>query len=62
MPHYARAGVGHLWLVEPALKTLEIYRLDGDGWRLLRTYDGNAVVQAPPFDAAPLDLTRLWAR
>ena len=62
LPHYARAGVGHVLHVDPTPKTLEIYRLDGGGWRLDATHDGDAVVSAAPFDAVPLDLARLWAR
>jgi Uma2 family endonuclease len=62
MPHYARAGVGHVWLADPTPKTLEVYRLDGDGWRLAATHEGDTVINAPPFDAVALDLTRLWAR
>jgi Uma2 family endonuclease len=65
MPHYARAGVGHVWLADPTPKTLEVYRLDGGGsvgWRLAATYEGDAVIEAAPFDAVALDLTRLWAR
>lgn len=62
MRHYARAGVGHVWLVDPAPQTLEIYRLDGGGWRLEATRDGEAVVNAPPFEALALALARLWAR
>ena len=62
MPHYARAGVGHVWLVDPTPKTLEIYRLDGGGWRLVGAHEGGAVVAAEPFDALALELARLWAR
>jgi hypothetical protein len=62
MPHYARAGVGHVWLVDPTPQTLEIFRLDGEGWRLAATHAGDAVVAARPFDAVALDLARLWAR
>jgi hypothetical protein len=62
MPHYARAGVDHVWLVDPTPQTLEIFRLDGEGWRLASTHAGDAVVAAPPFDAVPLELARLWAR
>ncbi len=62
MPHYARAGVGHVWLVDPTPKTLEIYRLDGGGWRLEATHEGDTLVNAPPFDVVPLDLALLWAR
>jgi Uma2 family endonuclease len=62
MPHYARAGVGHVWLVDPTPKTLEIYRLDGGGWRLVETHEGDSVVRAAPFDALELALAPLWAR
>ena len=62
MRHYARAKVQHVWLVDPLATTLEIYRLDGDGWRLGDTYDGDAKVRPEPFDAVELDLTNLWAR
>ncbi|MDB4981725.1 MAG: hypothetical protein JWM82_2477 [Myxococcales bacterium] len=62
MPHYARAGVGRVWLVDPTPKTLELYRLDGDGWRLVATHEGEAVVRAAPFEAIDLSLPALWAR
>ena len=62
MPHYARAGVRHLWLVDPTPKTLEIFRSDEEGWRLLGTFTGDAKVRAEPFDAIELDLSVLWAR
>ena len=31
MPIYAREKVGHVWLVDPLLQTLEVLRLDGTG-------------------------------
>ena len=62
MPHYARAGVRHLWLVDPTPKTLEIFRSDEEGWRLLGTFTGDAKVRAEPFDAIELDLSVFWAR
>lgn len=33
MPFYAQAGIGHLWIVDPLLFTLEVYRLDAGTWR-----------------------------
>lgn len=30
MPIYARERVTHVWLVQPAQRTLEVYRLDGE--------------------------------
>jgi len=62
MGHYARAGVRHLWLVDPGATTLEIYRLDGEGWRLVHTHAGEAMIRAEPFDAVELDLGALWSR
>lgn len=62
MHHYARAGVPHLWFLDPTLQTLEVFRLDGEGWRLAMTAAGGTVVRAEPFDAIELDLAGLWAR
>ncbi len=60
MGTYARAKVPHLWLVNPLLRTLEVYRLDGVVWALLATHEGDARVRAAPFDAVELDLSRWW--
>ena len=62
MRHYAAAGVRHVWLVDPAATTLEIYRLDGDGWRLAQTYVGEVTIRPEPFDAVDLELASLWSR
>ncbi len=62
MPIYARERVKHLWLVDPLLKTLEVFRLDGDSYRVVHTWRGEARVRAEPFDAIELDLAILWAR
>ena len=62
MRQYARARVPHLWLVDPLAMTLEVYRLDGDGWRLVDTFAGDESPRPEPFGALPLDLTNLWAR
>jgi Uma2 family endonuclease len=62
MRHYADAGVRHLWLVDPRLKTIEVYGLDGGSWRVVDTHAGDAPVRAEPFDAIELDLASLWSR
>jgi Uma2 family endonuclease len=62
MRHYAAAGAGHVWLADPAATTLETYRLDGDGWRLVQTYAGDVTIRPEPFDAVDLDLGSLWSR
>lgn len=61
MHHYARAGVSHVWLVDPAPQTLEVFRLDGDAWRLVVSVAGPVSVRAEPFDAIELDLASIWA-
>ena len=62
MHHYAKAGVKHVWLLDPGPRTLEVFRLDGDGWRLVLSAAAEARVRAEPFDALELDLAALWAR
>lgn len=62
MPHYARAGVRHVWIVDPLAKMLEIFRSEGERWLLLATHGGDEKVRAEPFDAIELDLSVLWAR
>jgi Uma2 family endonuclease len=61
MPIYAGAGVAHAWLVDPIVRTLEVYRREGERWLLLATHKGEALVRAEPFDAVPLELGALWA-
>jgi Uma2 family endonuclease len=62
MPISARERVTHVWLVDPDEQTLEIYRLDGDTYRIIVTHAGSAICRAEPFDAIELDLSALWAR
>jgi hypothetical protein len=61
LPIYARHGVRHAWLVEPDLRTLEVFEnLDGK-WLLLAVLEDAAAVSQPPFDAISFDLGALWA-
>ena len=62
LPIFARERVGHVWLVDPLVRTLEILRLDGDTYRLIATFRDDAKVHAEPFDAVELELAALWAR
>ncbi len=57
---YAREGVGHLWLLNPKLRMLEVYRRSDVKWILLETFIGNETVRAEPFDEVELDMTRWW--
>jgi hypothetical protein len=62
MHHYARAQVRHVWLLDPGPETVEVFRLDGDSWRVVMGVAGPVKVQAEPFDALEIDLGDLWAR
>jgi len=57
---YARESVGHLWLVEPLARTLEVYRLESGRWVVASTHGGSECVRAEPFEAVELELTRWW--
>jgi Uma2 family endonuclease len=59
---YLRDRVGHVWLVDPILETLEIYRHSGDHWARCAHYTGDATVRAEPFATFDLELGRLWKR
>ena len=57
---YARENLGHLWLVDPIAKTLEVYRLEAARWVVASTHGGSEHVRAEPFEAVELELTRWW--
>jgi Uma2 family endonuclease len=62
LPVYARERVGHVWLIDPIARTLEIFRLDGDSYRLASTFADDAPCRAEPFDAIEVELGALWRR
>lgn len=62
LPVYAEHGVAHVWLVDPAVKTLECLALDGRTYRLLKTYSNDDRVRADPFATFELELALLWQR
>lgn len=58
---YAEHGVRHVWLASPALRILEVYRLDESGsYVRARTVRGRRTLKVEPFDAVPLDLDLIW--
>ncbi|GJD46161.1 hypothetical protein AFCDBAGC_4041 [Methylobacterium cerastii] len=57
---YAEAGVGHLWLLDPADGVLEAFALAGSQWLLLGTVARGETVALPPFDAVPFPLDDLF--
>jgi len=57
---YAREGVGHLWLVDPLLRTVEVFRLREGEWTVAAVHAGDAPARIEPFDALKLDVSRWW--
>jgi Uma2 family endonuclease len=59
---YARERVSHVWLVNPRTHTLEVLRLEQGQWIIAATHDGDSIIRVEPFEAAPLELFRVWGR
>ena len=59
-PVYAREGVGHLWLLEPAHRTLEAFELRAGRWTPNASRRGSDPIRIRPFDAVTFDLGDLW--
>jgi Uma2 family endonuclease len=60
LPLYARHGIRHAWIINVALRTLEVYRLVDARWMLAQAFGGDAKVRAEPFDAIEIDLALVW--
>jgi Uma2 family endonuclease len=60
MPLYAKYGVRYLWLVDPLLKTLEVYELHNGNWLNIGMYKDNDAVSAVPFNEIVIQLDDLW--
>jgi len=61
LPIYAREGVGHAWLVNPLLRTLEVLRLLEGRWTSVGIFHDDDEVRVEPFGAIVLSLSVLWA-
>ncbi len=59
-PIYAREGVSHLWLVDPADRTLEAFELHDGQWLLTASAKDDEPVSVRPFDAITFSLAELW--
>jgi len=61
LPIYGHERVRHVWLVDPEVKTLEVFRLETEHYLLVATHSGDAGVRAEPFEAIELELGLLWS-
>jgi Uma2 family endonuclease len=57
---YVRERVENLWIVDPSLRTLEVYRLEGGPCAAVGSYGGTSIVRVEPFEAVEVDLARWW--
>ena len=62
MPTYARYGVGHIWLVDPVVKMVEVFRSESGRWLLLGTFAEDDKMRAEPFDEIEIGLNDLWLK
>lgn len=61
LPLYAQSGVAYCWLVDPDLRTLEVFENREGKWLLLAVLENDASVSQSPFDAIAFGLASLWA-
>ena len=59
-PVYAREGVAHLWLVDPADRALEAFELHDGRWVPIASAKDDDPVCIRPFDAITFSLGDLW--
>lgn len=58
---YARAGVSYYWILDPQLRSLEVYDLGRDRRYTVALSVGTGRVRAPGCPGLRLDLDALWA-
>jgi Uma2 family endonuclease len=57
---YAKAGISHLWIVDPRRQLLEAFSLLDGRWVVSGAWTSDEIVAAPPFDAIRFSLADLW--
>lgn len=59
---YAREKVPFVWIVDPLVQTLEVFKLAAEGYVVHQVFTHDDGARAQPFDAIELALADLWAR
>ena len=63
VPIYAREGIGHVWIVDPRDRTVEVLRLEAGRYVLVKTWGGDDTeFVLEPFDAVPIPPACFWGR
>jgi Uma2 family endonuclease len=60
MALYAAHDVTWYWIVDPDVRTVEAYHLEGETYRLEVTLEGTAPRALPPFPGLPIDPAAVW--
>lgn len=58
---YARHGVGHYWIVDPEARTMELYEIEEEAYRLIAKAAGEEVLRPSLFHGLEVDLGEIWA-
>ena len=63
MPLYARERIGHVWLVDPRDHVIEVFRLSGEGYTLVKSWGSDDVpAELEPFESVPLAPRSIWGK
>ncbi|MDB5910611.1 MAG: hypothetical protein JWP34_4725 [Massilia sp.] len=57
---YREAGVAHYWIIDPALKTIETWKLEGGQYVAAGRGQGAVTVKLAPFVDLEIPLAKLW--
>lgn len=60
LPLYGVHEVEYAWIVEPTLRTIEVFRRETGRWTLHAVHGGDEPARIVPFDAIELPLATLW--
>jgi Uma2 family endonuclease len=63
IPIYAREGISHVWLVDPAEQSVEVLRLARTTYELVGTWGGeDEPFAVPPFEAVSFPPAAFWGK
>jgi Uma2 family endonuclease len=57
---YWRSGVEYVWLVDPRIHVIEVFRRADSGWAVLPGHGGEEPARLAPFEGREIVTRRLW--
>lgn len=60
LPLYADHDVPYAWIVDPVVRTLQVFVLRDGHWSLETVHAGEEKVRAVPFEAVEIELASIW--